>query len=132
VETPFVSDVLWQRIQPLLPPARPRRTRCPGRKPLDNRKVLVGILHVLRTGISWGRLPADLGCGCGISCWKYLRAWQQCGAWPRIRAVLQDELAEADFIDWGRADFEVEAMPTPGDRESWPQESAGLSPSLAS
>ena len=32
---PLVTDALWERIEPLLPPHKPRRTRFPGRKPLD-------------------------------------------------------------------------------------------------
>ncbi|MEW2386299.1 IS5/IS1182 family transposase, partial [Micromonospora sp. NPDC047707] len=34
------SDELWAEIAPLLPPRPPRRHRFPGRKPLDDRKVL--------------------------------------------------------------------------------------------
>jgi hypothetical protein len=46
----IVPDGLWQRIESLLP--RPeRRYRYPGRKRLDDRKVLCGILFVLYTGI---------------------------------------------------------------------------------
>jgi hypothetical protein len=30
---------LWQRIEPLLPPPKPRRFRYPGRKPLDRRNL---------------------------------------------------------------------------------------------
>jgi transposase len=47
-----VPDGLWQRIEPLLP-VRQRRFRYPGRKPLDDRQVLQGILFVLHTGIGW-------------------------------------------------------------------------------
>jgi transposase len=61
---PLVTDALWERIQPLLPPHPPRRHRFPGRKPLDDRMVLTGILFVLKTGIAWDDLPAELGCGC--------------------------------------------------------------------
>jgi len=46
----IVSDELWARIQPLLP-VPPRRADHPGRKRLDDRKVLCGILFVLYTGI---------------------------------------------------------------------------------
>ena len=42
----FVSDELWARIEPLLPVV-PRRADHPGRKRLDDRKVLCGILFVL-------------------------------------------------------------------------------------
>jgi transposase len=40
-----VPDAFWQRIEPLLP-RKPRRFRYPGRKPLDDRRVLQGILLV--------------------------------------------------------------------------------------
>jgi transposase len=44
---PILDDELWSLIQPLLPPPKPRRTRYSGRKPLDDRAVLTGILFVL-------------------------------------------------------------------------------------
>ena len=50
---PLVSDELWALVQPLLPPPKPRRFRYPGRKPVDDRKALTGILFVLKTGIPW-------------------------------------------------------------------------------
>ena len=40
----LVSDALWRRIEPLFPSPLPRRTRFPGRKPLDHRKILTGIV----------------------------------------------------------------------------------------
>ena len=60
---PLLPNELWKRIEPLLPPPKPRRFRYPGRKPFDNRKTLIGILFVLRTGIRWEDLPQELGCG---------------------------------------------------------------------
>ena len=47
---PLLTDALWKRIEPLLPPHKPRRRRFPGRKPIDDRKALTGILFVLKTG----------------------------------------------------------------------------------
>jgi transposase len=46
-----ISDELWAEVEPLIP-ARPRRRRYPGRKAIDDRLVLNGILHVLHTGIA--------------------------------------------------------------------------------
>ena len=69
----WVPDGLWERIEPMLP-KRQRRFRYPGRKPLDDRLVLQGILFVLHTGIGWEHLPQELGFGCGMTAWRRLRA----------------------------------------------------------
>jgi transposase len=100
---PLVSDALWDRIEPLLPDPKPRRFRCPGRKPLERRQVLTGIIFVLKTGIPWEELPQEMGCGCGMSCWNYLTAWQRAGVWENLHQILLEELQGADAIDWSRA-----------------------------
>jgi transposase len=100
---PLVTDALWKRLEPLLPPPPPRRFCFPGRKPLDYRKILTGILFVLKTGIAWDDLPAELGCGCGKTCRSYLRLWHRAGVWLKLHAVLLAELNGADAIDWERA-----------------------------
>jgi transposase len=100
---PLVSDELWKRLEPLLPPPPERRFRFPGRKPLDYRKLLTGILFVLKTGIAWDDLPPELGCGCGKTCRHYLRLWHQAGVRDKLHAVLLAELNSAGKIDWGRA-----------------------------
>ena len=70
---PLVSDELWEIVQPLLPAPKPRRFRNPGRKRLDDRKALTGILFVLKSGIPWEMLPQEMGCGSGMTCWRRLR-----------------------------------------------------------
>lgn len=100
---PILDDDLWKLIEPLLPAAKPRRKRYPGRKPLDNRNVFRGILFVLITGIPWEYLPQEMGCGSGMTCWRRLRAWQEAGVWQRIHEVMLAKLRKADQIDWSRA-----------------------------
>jgi transposase len=100
---PLVDDALWRIIEPLLPPPKPRRRRYPGRKPLDHRQALTGILFVLQTGIPWEYLPREMGCGSGMSCWRYLRRWQRAGVWRRLHTVLLAHLQAADQLDWSRA-----------------------------
>ena len=97
-----VPDGLWARIEPLLP-ARERRFRYPGRKPLDERRVLQGILFVLHTGVGWEQLPQELGFGCGMTAWRRLRAWQQAGVWERLHELLLAELQAAERLEWERA-----------------------------
>ena len=102
---PIVDDALWKRLEPFLPP-KPRRSRFPGRKPLDHRKALTGILFVLKTGIAWEDLPQELGCGSGMSCWRRLREWQQSGLWPILQQLLQAKLPDAHKIDWARVEMD--------------------------
>ena len=118
---PLLPDALWARLQPLLPPPQPRRDIFPGRKPLDRRKVLIGILFVLRTGIRWNDLPAELGCGSGSRCRRYLRAWARAGVWARLHEVLLAELHEADRIDWSRAAVDSSTVRSLGGGRSAPR-----------
>jgi len=97
-----VSDGLWERIEPLLP-VQERRFRYPGRRPLDDRQVLQGILFVLHTGIGWEHLPQELGFGSGMTAWRRLRAWQQAGVWERLHELLLAELHAAGLLEWERA-----------------------------
>src|SRR5579863_9966316 len=110
---PLVPDALWDRLSPLLPPVPKRRFRFPGRKPLDQRKVLTGILFVLKTGIAWDDLPSDLGCGCGKTCRTYLQHWHQLGVWTKLHALLLAELNNAGEIDWTRALIDASFVKAP-------------------
>ena len=100
---PLLPDALWDRIRPLLPPPKPRRARYPGRKPIDDRRALIGILFVLKTGVPWEDLPREMGCGSGMTCWRRLRDWQRAGVWRRLHEALLAELNGAGRIDWSRA-----------------------------
>jgi transposase len=100
---PLVNDELWEQIQPLLPPPKPRRFRFPGRKPISDRQALTGIVFVLKSGIPWEMLPKEMGCGSGMTCWRRLRDWQEAGVWQKLHELLLAQLREADQIDWSRA-----------------------------
>jgi transposase len=100
---PLVTDELWAAIEPLLPKPKPRRFRYPGRKPLGDRQALTGILFVLKTGIPWAALPVEMGCGCGMSCWRRLKAWHDAGVWENLYQFLLEHLDDADKIDWSKA-----------------------------
>ena len=88
-------------MRSLLPP--PRLRPKSGRRPIANRSALTGILFVLRSGLPWEMLPAEMGCGSGMSCWRRLRDWQAAGVWSRQHHVLLERLHAAGEIDWRRA-----------------------------
>ncbi len=98
----IVSDRLWERIEPVLPKAA-RRFRYPGRKRLDDRAALQGILFVLHTGIAWRHLPLELGFGSGSTCYRRMVEWQRVGVWERLHAQLLSELRAAGELEWSRA-----------------------------
>jgi transposase len=60
---------------------------------LPDRRCLIGILFVLRSGIPWGMVPQEPGYGSGMTCWRRLRDWQEAGIWQLIRFVALDLLA---------------------------------------
>jgi len=53
----LLTDAQWEKIRPLLP--RPRSRRCGGRPRVSDRKVLEGILRILRSGARWQDLPEE-------------------------------------------------------------------------
>ena len=98
---PLLPDDLWEVIEPILPPPKPRRFRFPGRRPVDDRTALAGIIFVLKTGIPWEDFPREMGC-CGMTLWNRLRAWAQAGVWQKVHEVLLARLRGAGRIDFSR------------------------------
>src|SRR6186997_2516839 len=51
-----LTDAEWQLIKPLIPPAK----RGGGKRTVDMREVVNGVMYVLSTGCQWRYLPKDL------------------------------------------------------------------------
>jgi|SRR5580692_5254736 len=96
---PLIDDKLWALIEPMLP----KPTSTFGRPRVSDRAALTGILFVLRSGIPWGMLPPEMGCGSGMTCWRRLKAWQDAGVWDRLHRVLLAKLRQAEALDLSRA-----------------------------
>jgi len=67
-----IPDELWDRIRIILPKEKPSKTV--GRPIIPYRKVLDGILYVLRTGCQWKMLPAA-EYGSGSTCHRRFQQW---------------------------------------------------------
>ncbi len=56
-----IPDKLWDTISHILPDEKPNNTI--GRPVIPFRKVMDGIVYVLRTGCQWKMLPKEYGSG---------------------------------------------------------------------
>jgi len=89
-----LTDRQWRRLEPLLPPERPRT----GRPNHNHRTILDGILWVLRTGAPWRDLPARFG-PVGTVSSRFYR-WRKAGIWQRVRSALQAAADTRGEVDW--------------------------------
>lgn len=78
-----LSDEKWKFIKTFLPPQP-----ITGRKRVDDRKIINGILYVLITGCRWRDLPPSYGSG--ITAWRRLKRWSEAGIWDKIMESLRD------------------------------------------
>ena len=104
----LVPDELWSEIEPLLPAERPKPKG--GRPPVPNRQALAGIVYVLRSGVAWNMVPAELGCGSGVTCWRRLRDWTQTGVWAEVHRRLLRRLGKAAAIDLSLAVIDSQSV----------------------
>jgi len=66
-----ISDSLWDRISNILPSEKADNTI--GRPAIPFRKVLEGIVYVLRTGCQWKMLPKEYNSG--STCHRRFQEW---------------------------------------------------------
>ena len=72
----WLSDEAWAAVEPHLPKGQPGKPR------VDDRVVISGILHVLKTGCRWRDVPADYGPPTTI--YNRYHRWAQRRIWQRI------------------------------------------------
>jgi len=96
----LVSEDLWEEVRSLLPPERPKPKG--GRPRIPDRQCLTGIVYVLRTGMAWNMVPAEFGCGSGVTCWRRFKQWSAEGIWEEVEKQVLNALGRAGQIDWSR------------------------------
>src|SRR5947208_15296141 len=89
-----LSNKQWERLQPLLPPQKPKT----GRPAADHRRILNGILWLLRTGAPWRDLPERYGPWGTVA--SRLYHWRKAGLWARLLAAVQPQADGAGQLDW--------------------------------
>lgn len=87
----WLSDDAWAAIAPLMPKNQS------GARRVDDRRVISGIVHVLKAGCRWKDCPAVYGPPTTI--YNRFNRWSRRGLWGRIfaelaaRAAIPEELS---------------------------------------
>ena len=79
----WLSDEQWAAIEPHLPKNQP------GARRVDDRRVISGIIHMLRTGGRWRDTPAEYGPHTTI--YNRWNRWCRRGIWRRLLSRLAEE-----------------------------------------
>ncbi|MGE8135290.1 IS5 family transposase [Novosphingobium subterraneum] len=100
----WLSDEAWRVIEPHLPKNQP------GAKRADDRRVISGILHVLKVGCRWCDCPADYGPPTTI--YNRFNRWSRRGFWVKLLdalvqtgAVTKSTAIDATYVKAQRAAF---------------------------
>ena len=99
-----VSDELWEAVKDAIPKKErdPQKTYKnkpgQGRKPMEARKALEGILYVLRTGCQWKALPKEYGSGSAVH--RHFQEWGETGFFEKIWALGLEKYDELEGIGW--------------------------------
>jgi transposase len=89
-----LTDEQWKRLEPLLPPEKPKT----GRPNQDHRRMINGMVWIDRTGAPWRDMPERYGKWTSVASRFY--RWQKAGIWQRILAALQSEAQTEGQINW--------------------------------
>lgn len=76
----WLNDEAWAAIEPLLPKNQP------GARRVDDRRVIGGIVHVLKTGCRWRDCPEAYGPHTTI--YNRFNRWSRRRIWQRIFSAL--------------------------------------------
>jgi transposase len=111
-----MSNALWLRIEPLLPPPKPHPLGC-HRPRVPNRAAMDAILLVLRTGMQWNALDSIGICSCSAA-YRRFRDWVDAGVFAtfwRLGLLEYDELKGIDW-DWLALDGALTKAPLGGEK----------------
>ena len=89
-----LSDEMWARIEPILPPVK----GAMGRPMREHRSLVEGAIYRYRTGVAWRDLPA--GFGPWQTVWKRHHRFSTDGTWDKVLTMLQAQADAAGGIDW--------------------------------
>jgi len=96
-------------ISPILGKEKEPGTK--GRPPVPFRKVLDGILYILRTGCQWKALPREYGSG--STCHRRFQQWVMEGAFEKLWVTLLKEYDDIRGIKWKWQSLDSSSVKSP-------------------
>ena len=94
-----ISDGLWAKIEPILLTADP--PKATGRKRVDQRRMLDGVVYKIRSGCQWNSLPKELGDDSTIH--RAFQRWVRLGVFDRVWAMVEASQESGDSKENGAA-----------------------------
>jgi putative transposase len=91
-----VPDDLWAEIEFILSEVDPPKPI--GRKRIDPRCALDGIIYRLRSGVQWNQLPKEFGDDSSVH--RTFQRWVELKVFDQIWALLVCESDELGGVDW--------------------------------
>src|SRR5437867_9203718 len=104
-----IPDELWFIVRTVLPAEELRRSR--GRPWIESRRVLDGILYVLRTGCQWKAVPPEYGSG--STCHRRFQQWVADGTWVRLWRDQLERYDQEHGIGWDWQSADSATVPSP-------------------
>jgi transposase len=88
----WLSDAQWKAIEPLLPKNQP------GAQRVDDRRVISGIVHVLKTGCRWQDCPGVFGPSTTV--YNRFNRWARRGLWQKMfNALVGLDASDIQLVD---------------------------------
>ena len=93
-----IPDELWDEIKIILPPEKPNNNTTGRPVIISFRKVLDGILYILRTGCQWKMLPKEFGSG--STCHRRFQEWTVSKVFQKLWVRLLEVYDDIKGIRW--------------------------------
>ena len=110
-----IPDKLWYKISPILPKEKQNNTI--GRPVIPYRKVMDGIMYVLRTGCQWKMLPREYGSG--STCHRRFQEWVQLDIFRKIWVRVLQMYDDKEGIKWTWQSLDSISIKSPLGGDDW-------------
>jgi putative transposase len=91
-----VPDALWEMMECLLDRFDPPNRR--GRKRIDARQAMNGMIYRMRTGCQWNQLPAEFGDDASVH--RTQQRWEALGLFDALWGLILSHCQDLGGVNW--------------------------------